>query len=217
VQRSLQSKAETRAFYNKIAAVYDLLAERSERPIRETALDMLNALPSERMLEIGFGTGHCLVALARDVGEKGRIFGVDLSESMVTQAEKLLTENQMAGRVELEQADAIHLPFKANSLDGILMTFTLELFDTPEIPKVLAECRRVLKPGGRIAVAALSRLHPDGLMTAVFEWTHRHFPNLLDCRPILVSKAIEQAGFQIHKSEVKMMWVPVEIVLACSP
>ena len=45
ILRVLQSKSETKAFYNKIAHVYDLLAEHSERPMREAGLKMLAAAP----------------------------------------------------------------------------------------------------------------------------------------------------------------------------
>ena len=46
-----------------------------------------------------------------------------------------------------------------------------------------------------------------------FEWTHRHFPNLLDCRPIHVRQALQNAGFTIKDTLLEHMWVPVEIVL----
>lgn len=78
VLRVLQSKGETRAFYDKIAQVYDLLAERSEEPVRRAGLEMLAARPGERILEIGFGTGHCLLEIARAVGNVWR-FGVPAS------------------------------------------------------------------------------------------------------------------------------------------
>ena len=61
----MQTKSETKAFYDKIAKVYDLLAEHSERPLREAGLRLLAAAPGEQLLEIGFGTGHILVELAR--------------------------------------------------------------------------------------------------------------------------------------------------------
>jgi ubiquinone/menaquinone biosynthesis C-methylase UbiE len=214
VLRVLQSKEETRAFYDKIARVYDLLAERSEQPVRRAGLEMLQARAGEHVLEIGFGTGHSLVELAQAVGPTGRVFGIDLSEKMRQAAQRLVREKGLEERVELTCGDALHLPYADETCDGIFTSFTLELFDTPEIPLVLADCRRVLKTGGRIVVVAMSRVNPEGLMTEIFEWTHRHFPNYLDCRPILVRRAIEDAGFQTVESRLVKMWINVEIVCA---
>ena len=59
----------------------------------------------------------------------------------------------------------------------------------------------------------MSRIKADGIITEIFEWTHRHFPNFLDCRPILVRQALEEAGFHITDFVVQKMWVNVEIVL----
>jgi ubiquinone/menaquinone biosynthesis C-methylase UbiE len=214
VQRVLRSREETRAFYDKIASVYDLLAERSEQPVRRAGLKMLAAQPGEKVLEIGFGTGRSLVDLARAVGPGGRVFGIDLSPKMREIAQRLVRKKGLEARVELTCGDALHLPYGTRTLDGIFMTFTLELFDTPEIPLVLAECRRVLRPGGRIVVVGMSRLDPNGLVTELFEWTHRHFPNYLDCRPILVRRAVEDAGFHVDESRIMKMWINVELVRA---
>lgn len=214
ITRVLQTKDETRAFYNKIARVYDLLAEHSEQPMREMAVRMLAPAPGEHLLEIGPGTGHVLAELARAVGPAGRVFGLDLSENMLAQAQELLENQGLLDRVTLDSGDAEELPYPDDSLDGVFLSFTLELFDTPEIPEVLAQCRRVLRPGGRIVVAALSKESQRGLAVRAYEWTHRHFPNLLDCRPIYVRAALEEAGFLIAEARVESMWVPVEIVLA---
>jgi demethylmenaquinone methyltransferase/2-methoxy-6-polyprenyl-1,4-benzoquinol methylase len=94
------------------------------------------------------------------------------------------------------------------------MSFTLELFGTTEIPQVLSECRRVLKPNGRLGVVSISKEGERGMVVKAFEWTHRHFPNLMDCRPIYTQRALESAGFHIHEVKLESMWVPVEIVLA---
>ena len=208
VLRVLQSKAETRAFYDKISKVYDLLAERSEEPVRRAGLEMLATTAGEHVLEIGVGTGHCLAALAEAAGPQGRAYGLDLSASMLAVAREALP------RGELICGDAARLPLPSGAVDAVFMSFTLELFDTPEIPVVLAECRRVLRPRGRVVVVGMSKEGGPDAMVDVFEWTHRHFPNFLDCRPIYVRRALEVAELRIKDARIMQMWVPVEIVLA---
>ena len=212
VLRVLQSKAEVRAFYDKISKAYDLLSERSEAPMRRAALDKLAVKSGERILEIGPGTGHSLADIGGSVGESGLPVGLDLSMGMLEQ-----TRRTTGGRARLVCGDASQLPFRSGFADAIFMSFTLELFDTPEIPLVLAECRRVLKARGRIVVAGMSKEGGPDLMTEAFEWTHRHFPNFLDCRPIFVERALDEAGFEIADRERLHMWVPVEVVLAVNP
>ena len=214
VLRVLQSKDETRAFYDKISGVYDVLAEHSEGPVRQIGLDKLAMAPGERVLEIGYGTGHCLVQLAKAVGPEGKVFGIDLSEGMRAQARARLQKEHLIDRVELSSGDATHLPYPGGSMDAVFMSFTLELFDTPEIPQVLAECRRVLRIGGRIGVVAITKEAKEGFAVEAYEWTHQHFPNLLDCRPIFVRRALEAAGLSIKDATITKMWVPVEIVVA---
>ena len=213
VLRVLHSKDHARAYYNKIARVYDLLSEKAERPMREAGLEMLGAQSGERVLEIGFGTGHCLVSLAKAVGPDGRVLGIDISDEMVAITRKRLEEEGLSERCSIGRGDAESLPCEDASLDAVFVSFTLELFDTPEIPRVLGEVRRTLKPGGRLVVVAVSKEGKRSLMVDLYEWTHRHFPNLLDCRPIFVSRSLREAGFQVGQSRLESMWVPVEIVL----
>ena len=217
VLRIFQSKDETRAYYNKIAGFYDLLAEHSEQPMRRKGLEMLAPRPGERILEIGFGTGHCLVEIARAVGAEGKVYGIDISDEMLARSRKLIEEMQLNANVELSCGDAENLTYPENMLDGIFTSFTLELFDTPAIPRVLAECRRVLKPGGRLVVVALSKAGKGGPVMKIYEWSHKHFPNLMDCRPIYVGNAMEAANFKIIGRLIEHMWVPVEIVSGVSP
>ena len=59
----------------------------------------------------------------------------------------------------------------------------------------------------------MSKEGPKDTLVNAFEWTHKHFPKFLDCRPIYVRRALEEAGFHIRKALTKHMWIPVEIVL----
>ncbi len=136
---------------------------------------------------------------------------------MLDHAKSLLEREGLIDRVVFDRGDAENLPHPSDSFDGIFMCFILGLFDTPDIPRVLTECKQVLRPRGRIVVASVSQETEQGLVVRAFEWTHRHFPNLLDCRPIYVRRALMAAGFAIKDSRIESMWVPVEIVRASKP
>lgn len=214
VARARQTRGQTRAFYDRLSSVYDLLSERSEAPVRREAVERLALQPGERVLEIGCGTGPCLPRLARAVGPGGRVVGVDLSQGMLRQAERRLRRAGLADRVDLRRADACHLPFASGTFDAVLMTFTLELFDTPEIPDVLAECRRVSHRDGHIVVAGVTKSGAGEPLVRVFEWVHAHFPAVMDCRPIFVARALRAAGLVSIDVTRMHCWVPVEIVSA---
>src|SRR3990172_6633125 len=146
ISRVNRSKEAARQSYNRLSRWYDLVAGSTEKKYRDWGLEKLSAQPGEKVLEIGFGTGHCLVSLAKAVGPAGRVTGLDISDGMLAIARGRLQQEGLAERVDLHLGDAAKLDFiEADSLDGIFMSFTLELFDNPEIPGVLQECHRILK------------------------------------------------------------------------
>ncbi|NWG07654.1 MAG: class I SAM-dependent methyltransferase [Chloroflexi bacterium] len=215
ISRVNRSKEDARASYNRLSRWYDVIAGSTEKKYRDWGLEKLSARPGESILEIGFGTGHCLVSLAKAVGPTGRVVGVDISDGMLSIARERLRSEGLIDRVDLHLGDAAKLDFiEAGSLDGVFMSFTLELFDNPEIPRVLKECHRILKPGGRLAVVSMTKTNPPGMAVRMYEWFHKHMPNYADCRPIFARQSIEQSGFVIQDVSVSSMWgLPVEIVL----
>lgn len=215
ISRVNRSKEEARASYNRLSRWYDVIAGSTEQKYRDWGLEKLSAQPGERILEIGFGTGHCLVSLARAVETEGRVIGLDISDGMLAIAKDRLEQEGLQDRVDLHLGDAASLDFiPADSLDGVFMSFTLELFDNPEIPRVLQECHRILKPGGRLAVVSMTKTEPPGLPVRIYEWFHEHMPNYADCRPIFARQALEANGFKIQDVSISSMWgLPVEIVL----
>lgn len=219
VSRVNRSREAARQSYNRLSRWYDLIAGSTEKKYRDRGLQKLSAQSGEKILELGFGTGHCLVALANAVGPAGRVIGLDISDGMLAIASERLQRSGLNDRVELHLGDAARLDFLASaSLDGVFMSFTLELFDNPEIPRVLQECHRVLKPGGRLAVVSLTKTNPPGAAVRIYEWFHEHMPDYADCRPIFARQALEQCGFAIETMSVSSMWgLPVEIVLGRKP
>ena len=215
ISRVYRSKEEARSSYNRLSRWYDLIAGSTEKKYRDWGLAKLAAQPGEKILEIGFGTGHCLVSLAKSVGQNGHVIGLDISDGMLAIAQQRLQTEGLKKYVDLYLGDATRLDFiEANHLDGVFMSFTLELFDNPEIPLVLRECYRVLKPGGRTAIVSMTKTNPPNVPVRMYEWFHQHMPDYADCRPIFARQALEQNGFVIQDVSVSSMWgLPVEIVL----
>ena len=208
------SRQEAKANYDRMSRWYDLFV-RFERKYKEAGLRKLHVGEGETVIEIGFGTGHCIVDLAQAAGDRGRVYGIDISEGMCNVAQARVKKAGLSQKVSLHCGDAAGLPFEAGIFDAIFMSFALELFDAPEIPTVLGECHRVLRNGGRICVVAMSQGSKHTTMLRLYEFFHRRFPQYVDCRPIIASKMLEQAGFRMQDVTEMSMWgLPVEIVLA---
>jgi demethylmenaquinone methyltransferase/2-methoxy-6-polyprenyl-1,4-benzoquinol methylase len=215
ISRVKRTKHAAQVAYNRLSHVYDWLANPSEAKFINLGLEMLRAIPGETILEIGSGTGRAIVELCTQVGDQGSVHGLDLSQGMLKMARSRLSKTQLLTKVNLLAGDGARLPYKSESFSAVFISFTLELFDTPEIPTVLEECLRVLRPDGRLCLIAMMKKEHPGPIVRLYEWFHEHFPTYVDCRPIDVESIIHAAGFQLQNRQVRIMWgLPVEIVLA---
>ncbi len=218
VSRVYRTKAQAKESYDKISRFYDYFAGVFEKKYRNMALERLDIKKGETVLEIGFGTGHCLKQMAESVGENGRVYGIDISSGMLEVSKRRLEEAGLLDRVKLYCGDALKIPYEDNKFDAVFMSFTLELFDTPEILKVLDEIERVLKANGRLGAVSMSKEDGDSILLRVYEWTRKKFPKYADCRPIYIEQSIKNAGFEIeYKEKVKLLGLPGEIVIGVIP
>jgi ubiquinone/menaquinone biosynthesis C-methylase UbiE len=213
----LRVEGDIRATYAKLSRVYAAVEGIFEKKIRRRGLELLNIQEGETVLEIGSGTGYALVEIAKAVGETGRAYGIDVTPQMLALAQKRLERAGLAERVELREGDAIDMSYEDEKFDAVYMAATLELFDTPDIPVVLAEIKSVLKPTGRLAITSMPKEgHENSMVLRCYEWVHRTFPRYASCRPIYVEDSVREAGFKITKTEEMAIAgvFPMKIVMA---
>ena len=182
-----RSKTEAKDAYDKISKFYDYTEGIFEKKYTDMALRYLDIKHGEIVLEIGFGTGNALIKMAEYVGNSGTVYGIDISPKMVEIANRKIKNKLLSDRIKLTCGDAIRLPYPDEKFNVVFISFTLELFDTPEIPVILQEVRRVLRQNGRLGLVSLSKENGSSLFLRLYEWAHIKFPKYIDCRPIFAS------------------------------
>ena len=206
------------SFYDRISHAYDLISDAGEHKARERGEKALDVQAGERVLELGFGTGNTLLHLIEAAGESGHVSGIDVSPGMLAVASKKIGAKGFQERVDLKVGDARELPFEDGSFDAVFTSFTLELFPLEDIPAVLKEVARVLKPSGRFGVVSMATVaegEKPSELEKTYIWMHQHFPHIVDCQPIDVVQLVSDAGLEVHKTIEMTIWsMPVRAVVA---
>jgi ubiquinone/menaquinone biosynthesis C-methylase UbiE len=110
-------------------------------------VDLAELSEGARVLDVASGHGATLIPAARQVGPRGQVVGIDLSEGMVRAASLAIQELGLPQATAL-QMDAEDLEFPDASFDFVLCGFSLQFF--PRLDQALSEFRRVLRPAGRV-------------------------------------------------------------------
>ena len=111
-----------------------------------------------QILDLGCGSGAFTPFIARTVGDKGKVYALDIQADMLKQLERKLSkpENKDIENIKIIEGNAYELPFEDGSLDLVNMVTVLQ--EIPDRNRALQEVNRVLKPGGLFAV---TELFPD--------------------------------------------------------
>jgi ubiquinone/menaquinone biosynthesis C-methylase UbiE len=210
VIHSTISAEAARRLYDWLGARYDW-AERYEGRAKARAIDLLGLAPGLRALNVGVGTGLDQARLEAAVQPDGRAFGVDLAPAM-------LELSRARAGTPLCRADARRLPFSTDSFDRLFSSYVLDLIPAADLPGLLAELRRVLRPGGRLALVSLTEGADPLSRAAIAAWklAYRASPLLCGgCRPLQLGSLAQRAGFTIAAREVVVqLGVPSEVLVA---
>lgn len=136
--------------FDRLADGYDRAALRFFPFAADRLVRRLAPRPGEKILDVATGTGAVAVAVGQHlVGSGGRVMAVDISERMLDRA--YANVRRMAlHNVDVHPMDATALEFRSGYFDAVACSFGL--FFMPDMAEALREWRRVLRPGGRIAL-----------------------------------------------------------------
>lgn len=153
------SAAEIQAIFNQIAPVYDDLNQHLSlglhRIWKQMAVQWSQAAPGMTCLDLCCGSGDLALALARQVGLSGQVYGVDFSCAQLGVARDRAAALYPPPPITWVEADALHLPFDSGTFDAATMAYGLR--NVVDIPACLRELVRVLKPGATIAILDFHR------------------------------------------------------------
>ena len=145
-------------FSSEIGAVQRRMAQTQEGVGRRKAtFEALDVAVGHHILDVGCGGGHLLRDLALSVGNEGHVVGVDPSDQQIKAAQEYC---QDLDNVTFSQDSATELSFEDGAFDAIASIQVLEYI--ADVDSALAEIRRVIKPGGRLAAVSVL-------------WDHWHF------------------------------------------
>jgi len=203
-------KSDVPDTYRRVAPVYDLWAWLTESKARERCLELAAIQDGESVLEVAVGTGLAFerILLATP---SGKVEGVDLTHEMLARAKRRAAATGKSN-FRLSIGDAYDLDFADNSFDVLINNYMFDLLPEQDFPTVLAEFKRVLRPGGRLVMVNMTAgAHwYNGIWMLIYDIS----PALLGgCRGVSLLAHLENAGFrQLQREYISQFTFPSEVI-----
>jgi ubiquinone/menaquinone biosynthesis C-methylase UbiE len=199
--------AQQGLFTSSLPELYErFLVQPLFRPFAQEILDRTAVRPTDRLLDVACGTG-IVARLAQDTIDRGRLVGVDASPAMLAVA------GSVAPAIEWRQGDAAALPVAPDeTFDVVTCHQGLPFF--PDKPGAVREMRRVLAPGGRVAIATWQPVDEVPLIRDLQRVAEQHLGPYVDQRhsfgdPDALKRLLVDAGFHDVGVEVVVRTVRI--------
>ena len=193
-------EGQVRSMFDRISGVYDLMNQVMTVGLhhawRRRAADLAAVGPGGRVLDVATGTGDLAIELAGRVAPGGEVVGSDFSEEMLAHA------REKAPEISWEWANALELPYEADSFDAATVGFGARNFS--DLDRGLAEMARVVRPGGRVVVLEITTPTKPPLSTFFRVW----FDHVV---PALGRVAGDSAAYEYLPNSVKRFPGPEEL------
>jgi len=167
-----------REVFENVAPRYDLMNDLMSlglhRLWRRALVDWLLPRPAMHLLDLAGGTGD--VAFRYLAAGGGRVTVLDINGAMLEVGRRRAARRRLERRIDWVQGDAERLPLADLALDAVAIAFGIR--NCTDIPAVLGEARRVLRPGGRFLCLEFSRLALPGLTRLYDAYSERVVPRL---------------------------------------
>lgn len=196
--------------YRKIAPSYDLWAWLTESKARDRCLELAAIQDGEEVLEVAVGTGLAFERILK-ANPSGRNEGIDLTEAMLIRADRKAAKSG-SNNYRLRVGDAYDLDFPDSSFDVLINNYMFDLLPQQDFLTVLEEFKRVLRPGGRLAMVNMTK--GERWYNGVWDRIYRINPALLGgCRGVSLLPQIKACGFrQTRREYMSQLTFPSEIV-----
>lgn len=194
--------------YERIGPIYNFIyGKLLFNEGRETAIELLELKAAQKVLEVGVGTGLTLPLYPRNC----HVTGVDLSESMLKEAEELIREKKLKN-ASVKLMDATKLEFPDNEFDRVLGNLFISATSNPKL--CLEEMKRVCKPGGVIVL--MNHFQSENSVLGTLETAFNPmaqrlgFKSNLKMEPLLSSVGLQPK--EVRKVNMLNLWTAVSMV-----